>query len=213
MLLSQVNVSSVGTASTVGRGDWYVFAWCVWGAEVFSFSFLNSFLTPAFLWLQSNLNWKGSLDAIWSKLCWNQVTETRAAHAVLVALGLTKAGSSEGGVLASHGCQIPAHAAGFARVLVGWDMTAGQRPSSSLPSSSSAEQAALQKAACFAAGIWVSGSVGVKGMYRVRVMVISSWWVLVFKSFLPLPSSLGKDWNTDVFAVLASSVTLNLFFF
>lgn len=72
---------------------------------------------------------------------------------------------------------IPAHAADFARVLVGWDMTAGQRPSSSLPSSSSAEEAAMQKAACFAAGIWGSRSIGVKGLYHV---------------FLPLPFSLGK---------------------
>lgn len=62
----------------------------------------------------------------------------------------------------SHGCPVPARAAGFARVLVGWDMTAGQKPSSSLPSSSSAEQAALQKVAALLQGIWDSGSVGVK---------------------------------------------------
>lgn len=41
-------------------------------------------------------------------------------------------------------------------------MTAGQKPSSSLPSSSSAEQAALQKVAALLQGIWDSGSVGVK---------------------------------------------------
>lgn len=77
------------------------FVWCVWGAEFFfsSFFFFNSFLTPAFLWSQSNLSWKGSLNTIWSKLCSNQVTKARAAHAMLVALGLTKVWSSAAEVL------------------------------------------------------------------------------------------------------------------
>lgn len=148
--------------------------------RVFSFSFLNSFLTPAFLWTQRNLSWKGSLDAIWSKLCSNQVTETRTAYAVFVALGLTKAGSSGGGVLclpwvsntSSHSrfCYSPG--------VMGWHMTAGERPSCSLPSSYSAGQAALKKAACFAAGVCGDGSVRVKDMYHVRETVISSWWML-----------------------------------
>lgn len=62
--------------------------------------------------------------------------------------------------------------------VMGWHMTAGERPSSNLPSSYPAGQAALQKAACFAAGIWGNGSVGVKDVYHVRETVISSLWVL-----------------------------------
>lgn len=90
-----MNFGRVGTASIVGRGNWYALCGVCGELRGFFFSFLNSFLTTAFLWSQSNLSWKGSLNAIWSKLCPNQVTKARAAYATFVAPGLTKAWSSE----------------------------------------------------------------------------------------------------------------------
>lgn len=167
---------------------------CVGSWGFFFFSFRNSFLTPAFLWSQSNLSWKGSLNAIWSKLCSNQVTKVRAAHAMLVALGITKARSS----------------AAEAPCLSWASNTRVCRRFCSLPCGmghSCWRQAFLQPAlllwrpgchadcclcCCCCWGDWVLG------FYHVRETVITSWWVLVFKSISPKLFHPWKGWNMGV---------------
>lgn len=179
-----MNFRRVGTASTVGRGNWYALCGVCGEPRGFFFSFLNSFLTPAFLWSQSNLSWKGSLNAIWSKLCPNRVTKARAAYAMFVALGLTKAWSSEAEALCFSWVSNTRVCRRFC-LPPGRD---GARPrEASLPPTCPPPLPA--EPPCRAEGCWLcrwgEGSAGGKSVYRVRETAITSWWVLVFKFVLP----------------------------